>query len=85
MKLLAIILQKGLVEEVKEAKFFSLMADEVESHHTEQLPICLRFVDKEYNIREEFSNFGKYEQTNGESVFQEIMRILEKNNCNIEF
>ena len=79
------ILQKGLVEEVKEAKFFSLMADEVESHHTEQLPICLRFVDKECNIREEFLEFGKCEQTNGESVFKEIMRIIEKNNLNIEF
>ena len=45
------ILQKGLVEEVKEAKFLSLMADEVESHHTEQLPICLRFVDNNCNIR----------------------------------
>ena len=30
------------------------MTDEVESHHTEQLPICLWFVDKERNIREEF-------------------------------
>ena len=72
------ILQKGLVEEVKEAKFFSLMADEVESHHTEQFPIYLRFVDTEYNIRVEFLNFGKCEQTNDESVFKEIMRILEK-------
>ena len=72
------ILQKGLVEEVKEAKFFSLMADEVESHHTEQFPIYLRFVDKECNIRVEFLNFGKCEQTNDESVFKEIMRILEK-------
>ena len=61
------------------------MADEVQSHHTEQLPICLRFVDKECNIREEFLEFGKCEQTNGESVFREIMRIIEKNNLNIEF
>ena len=71
------ILQKGLVEEMKEAKFFSLMADEVESHHTEQLPICLPFVDKECNVREEFLKF--------ESVFKEIMCIIEKNNLNIEF
>ena len=70
---------------MKEAKFFSLMADEVESHHTEQLPICLRFVDKECNIREEFLEFDKYEQRNGESVFKETMRIIEKNNLNIEF
>ena len=67
-----------MVEEGKEAKFFSLMAGEVESHHTEQLSICLRFVDKEWYIREECLEFGKCEQTNGESVFKEIMRIIEK-------
>ena len=61
------------------------MADEVESHHTEQLPICLRLVDKECNIREEFLEFGKCEQTNGGSLCKEIMRITEKNNLNIEF
>ena len=49
------------MEQVKEAKFFSLMTDEVESHHTEQLPIYLRFVDKECNIREEFLEFDKCE------------------------
>ena len=73
------------MEEVKEAKFFSLMGDEVESHHTEQLPMCLRFVDKECNLREEFLEFGKCEQINGESVFKEIMRITEKSNLNNEF
>ena len=39
------IVKKGLVEDVKEATFFSLMVDEVESQHTDQLSICLRFVD----------------------------------------
>ena len=61
------------------------MADEVESHHTEQYPICLRFADNECNIREEFLEFDKCEQTNDEPVFEEIMRIIEKHNLNIEF
>ena len=55
------------------------MADEKESHHTEQLLICLQFVDKESNIKEGFLAFGKFEQTNGESVIKEIMCIKEKN------
>ena len=33
------------------------MKDEVESHHTEQLPLCLWFVDKECNIRKDFLEF----------------------------
>ena len=61
------------------------MADEIESHHTEQLPICLRFVDKECNIREEFLKFCKCEQTSDESIFKDIMRTIEKSNLNIEF
>ena len=54
------------------------MKNEVESHHTEQLPICSQFTDKEWNIKEEFLEFGKSEQTNDESLFKEIMRIIEK-------
>ena len=55
------------------------MADEVESHHNKQLP-------KKRNIREEFLEFGKCEQTNLESVSnKEIVCIIEKNNLNIEF
>ena len=65
------ILQKGLVEKVTEGKFFSLIADEIESHQTEQLPIYLRLVDNECNIREEFLEFGRCEQTNGESIIKD--------------
>ena len=32
---------------------------EVESHHVEQLPLCIRFVDDKKNTREEFLEFGK--------------------------
>ena len=60
------------------------MADEVESHHTEQLPICVRFVDKECNIREKSPEFGKCVQTNGESIFKELMRNIEKAGLDIE-
>ena len=34
------ILQRDLINGVKKAKFFTIFADEVESHHAEQLPIC---------------------------------------------
>ena len=49
------------MEEVKEAKFFSLMTNEVESHHTKQLSIYLGFVDKKCNDREEFLELSKCE------------------------
>lgn len=46
------VLQKDLIEEIKEAKFFTILADEVERHHVEQLSLCIRFVGSKYDIRE---------------------------------
>ena len=45
------LLQRDLIDEVKKTKFFTNLADEVESHHIEQLPICVRFVDKSHDMR----------------------------------
>ena len=46
--------------------------------------ICIRFLDKNNNIREEFSEFGKCEQLNGKVIATEIIRILEKSNLEIK-
>ena len=35
------VLQRDLIDEVKKAKFFIILTDEVESHHDEQLSICM--------------------------------------------
>ena len=59
------ILQADLLNEIKETKFFSILADDVESHKIEQLQICIRFVDKNNNIRKKFSEFGRCEQLSG--------------------
>ena len=48
------VLQRDLIDAVKKAKFFTILAGEVESHHVEQLPICVRFVDKSNDISQEF-------------------------------
>ena len=48
---------KNLPEEIKDAKHYSIMADEVTSHNKEQLVLCARFVDKNDEIREEFIAF----------------------------
>ena len=38
------ILQIDLISEIKEAKFFSILADEIEVHKVEQLPVCIRLM-----------------------------------------
>ena len=53
------LLLNTIISEVKEATFFSVLADEVSSHNVEHLAMCLRFVDSECNIREKFVAFIK--------------------------
>ena len=48
------IIQKHLVNEVVSAKHFSIMVDEITSFNKEVMPLCVRFVDSNRDIREEF-------------------------------
>ena len=66
-------LQAKLIKEIKDAKFFSILADEVENHHVEHLPICIRFVDANSSIREKFLEFGRCKCLNGKSIAKEIL------------
>ena len=75
------VLQRDLINEVK--KFFSILTDDVESHHVEQLPICVRFVDKSNDIRDGFLEFGRCTQVNVGSISNEILRIIKKADLDI--
>ena len=77
------VLQRDLIGEVKKAKFFTILADEVESHHVEQLPICVRFVDKSNDVREEFLEFGRCSQVSVEAISNETLRIIKKADLDI--
>ena len=78
--------QANLVREINCTRFFLILADEVKSHHVEQLPLCIRFVDDDNNIREEVLEFGQCKWIDGKSIAEEILYILKKvgldvNNC----
>ena len=51
------IIQKSILEQIRKAKYFSIMVDEVTSHNTEVMPLCIRFVDSDKHIREELYSF----------------------------
>ena len=78
------ILQADLTNEIKEAKLFSILADEVESHKVEQLPISIRLMDKSNNIHEEFLELGRCVQLSGTVIATEIIWVLEKSNFEIK-
>lgn len=52
-----LVIQQSILDEIREAGFYAIMADEVTCHNKEQLPVCIRFMDKFDNIREEFLEF----------------------------
>ena len=47
------VIRTNIIEEVKKAEFYSVFTDEVSSHNIEHLPICVRFVDGNFEIRED--------------------------------
>ena len=70
------MIQRRIVEEIKDAKFLSIMTDEATTHNKEQCAFCVRFVDKEGNIREEFLEFLPLIRTTGEHIAGAIMFFL---------
>ena len=69
------IITSRLVFEIKEAKFFSILADEAaDISKKEQMPLVIRFVDKSSTIREVFTGFIHCDEgVSGDSISKEIL------------
>ena len=72
------ILQAGIVRDIKDSLFFSVLADEVASHNVEHLALCLRFVDQSCDIREEFVAFVKLQRVRASDISSAILGCLDK-------
>ena len=72
------MIQKSLVEEIQEAKYFTILADEAASHNQEQIALCIRFVDKNQDIREEFIKFEALERTTAHHIASSIKNSLQQ-------
>ena len=67
------VIRTRIISEVKKARFYSIMADEVSSHNAEHLPLCLRFVDDKSEIREEFVTFLKLERVRAVDIANALL------------
>ena len=67
------MIQKSIVDEVIQARFYSIMVDEVTSHNQELMPLC---VDMQKNIREEFIQFSTLSRVTGEAIAARICSDL---------
>ena len=75
---------KNLLEEIKAAKLYSILADEVTSHNKEQLALCALFIDKKNDVRENFIAFIHLPQITGEVIAGTIVSTLQGLGLEIE-
>ena len=80
-------IRKQLIQEVQNAKFFSVCADEAaDCSNKEQLPLVLRFVDASKSIREEFVDFILCDTgTSGSAIPDKILAALEGYGLNTSY
>lgn len=73
-------IQDKVVTEINEAGAFSLLADDAsDSSNKKQLPLVLRFVDKERNVREEFVGFSECEDgVTGQAIGTLILKAIQE-------
>ena len=53
-----VYIHSKIINKIKQAKFFAVIADEVSSHNVEHLSLCLRYID-EHDIQEKLVAFVK--------------------------
>ena len=80
-------IRESLVCDCRSAQFFSVLADETtDVSTTEQLSICVRFVDttgSQVKLREEFLGFVGVTSTTGENIAEIILSTLESWGLNV--
>ena len=63
-------MQRNIVQRIKRAKYYTLMADETaDISNNEQLEICIRWVDEGVEVHEEFVGVHPIENTKAETTF----------------
>ena len=69
-------IQLDILSEVKEAKFYSIIADEVcDASNKEQLSLCLRYIHGS-SVKEMFADFAEVERITGRELASTILRYL---------
>ena len=69
VKLMGNTLFQKLIEEVKVASFYALLADERDRSNNEQLVVCLRWVDGSFNVYEEPIGLFQVQETTVATLF----------------
>ena len=77
--------QQQLINEIKDAKFHAVMADEVTSlNDDELLSICSRYVDGQKDIREVFLQFLELKQITGSDIGAALLSFYKSSGIDIK-
>lgn len=67
--------QRNIVKGIKRTKYCTIMADEAANvSHNEQLVICIRWVDEDLEVHEDFVGMHHWENTKAETIFM-ILKV----------
>ena len=77
-------IQQQLINEIKDAKFRAVMADEVTSVNDELLSICFRYVDGQKDIREVFLQFLKLERITRSDISAALLSFYKSSGIDIK-
>ena len=77
--------REAILREVREASFFSILADEVQDvSNIEQMPLCLRYVECTFTIRAKFISFISCDTgTSGKSISEKILEKIKELNLDM--
>ena len=73
---------KQIIDEVREAVGYTIIANEVTAYNKQFMSICVRFVTKELKVTEQFLDFKPVDDIRGETLFQIFsIYIIQKKSC----
>ena len=72
------IILPHLIAEVRNCPNYAILADEVTSHNTEYMAVCVRFVDATASIREEFVALVKLERVHAVDISNALQDVIRK-------
>jgi len=84
LKIMALRILRDISAEIKSVEFYAIMVDETSDvSNTEQLVLCIRWVDDELNPHEEFIGLHSVLIANADSIVKVIKDILLRMNMSL--
>ena len=77
LQIIALKVLRGIASDMAESGYYSIMADETtDASNIEQLVICMRWVDKEMTVHEDYIGLMPIAQTNADTIVSCINDVL---------